>query len=93
METLIASVAAGLISGATTVIAAVMANNKSHAVLVERVERGNELVHYKIDRLSDRVDKHNGVIERMVVVEQSDKAQWVRIDELKDGLEAVRKEQ
>ncbi len=93
METLIASVAAGLISGATTVIAAVMANNKSHAVLAERVERGNELVHHKIDRLSDRVDKHNGLIERMVVVEQSTKAQWQRIDELKDGLEAVREEQ
>lgn len=92
METLIASVAAGLISGATTVIAAVMANNKSHAVLAERVERGNELVHHKIDRLSDRVDKHNGLIERMVV-EQNTKAQWVRIDELRDDLETVKKEQ
>lgn len=89
METLIASVAAGLISGATTVIAAVMANNKSHAVLAERVERGNELVHHKIDRLSDRVDKHNSLIERMVVVEQSTKAQWLRIDENRERIERL----
>ena len=57
------------------------------------MERGNELVHHKIDRLSDRVDKHNGLIERMVVVEQNTKAQWVRIDELRDDLETVKKEQ
>ncbi len=68
MEAIIASVVTALI------------NNKSTAVLAERVDKSNELLHYKIDRLSDRVDKHNGLIERMVTVEQSTKAAHKRID-------------
>ena len=53
-------------------------------MLTERVDRSNELLHLKIDRLSDRVDKHNGLIERMVVVEQSTKAAHKRIDGLEN---------
>lgn len=37
-----------------------------------------------IDRLEQKQDKHNGLIERMVVVEQSNKSAHHRIDELKD---------
>ncbi len=36
-----------------------------------------------INRLEQKQDKHNQLIERMVKVEESDKAQWKRIDEIK----------
>ena len=43
----------------------------------------NHLTNYKIDQLTARVDKHNGLVERMVVVEQSTKSAHHRIDEMK----------
>ena len=39
-----------------------------------------------IKRLEEKQDKHNQLIERMVKVEASDKAQWKHIDELKGKL-------
>lgn len=80
MEAIVASVVVALVTAAGSVGGAALINNKSHAVLVERVERSNELLHCKIDTLSERVDKHNSLIERMVVVEQSTKAAHKRID-------------
>jgi len=41
---------------------------------------------YRIDQLEKKVEKHNNLVERMVVMEQSDKAQWSWIDEFKEKL-------
>lgn len=40
---------------------------------------------YRIDQLEKKVEKHNNLVERMTILEQSDKAQWVRIDEMKEA--------
>ena len=45
-----------------------------------------------IAQLSNRVDKHNNVIERMTRIELGDKAQWVKIDVLKERLTKVEDE-
>lgn len=37
-----------------------------------------------ISRLEQAQVKHNNLIERVVVLEQNDKAQWRRIDEFKE---------
>lgn len=37
-----------------------------------------------ISRLEQAQVKHNNLIERVVVLEQNDKAQWKRIDEFKE---------
>ena len=37
-----------------------------------------------IKRLETKQDKHNNLIERVVVLEQNDKAQWKYIDEFKE---------
>ena len=37
-----------------------------------------------ISRLEQAQVKHNNIIERVVVLEQNDKAQWRRIDEFKE---------
>lgn len=40
---------------------------------------------YRINQLEKKVDKHNCLVERMVVVEQSTQSAHHRIDELKEG--------
>jgi len=37
-----------------------------------------------ISRLESKQDKHNNLIERIVVLEQNDKAQWKYIDSFKE---------
>lgn len=46
----------------------------------------NRLTTYRIGELEKKVDKHNGLIERMAVVEQSTKSAHHRIDELTDEI-------
>ena len=43
----------------------------------------NKLVTYRIEQLEQTVRKHNSIIERVALIEQDDKAQWKRIDELR----------
>lgn len=52
----------------------------------------NKLVIYRIEQLEETVKKHNTVVERVVILEQDEKAQWKRIDELRNDLEDIRKE-
>jgi hypothetical protein len=42
----------------------------------------NRLTAYRIDQLEKKVDKHNTLIERMVIVEQSTKSAHHRLDDL-----------
>lgn len=51
------------------------------------VRQSNKLVNYRIDRLEEKVTKHNNLVERMTVVEQSTKSAHHRIDELKHEME------
>lgn len=46
------------------------------------VRQANRLVCYRIERLEQAVQKHNGLVERMVAVETSDKQAHKRIDQL-----------
>ena len=41
---------------------------------------------YRIDQLEKKVEKHNNLVERVVILEQADKAQWKYIDTFKDEL-------
>lgn len=42
---------------------------------------------YRIDQLEKKVEKHNSLVERMVVVEQSTKSAHHRLDELTREME------
>lgn len=42
---------------------------------------------YRIEQLEKKVDKHNSLVERMIVVEQSTKSAHHRLDELKKEME------
>lgn len=42
----------------------------------------NKLTNYRIEQLEEKVKKHNNLVERMIVVEQSVKSAHHRLDEL-----------
>lgn len=61
-----------------TLAGSYFSNNKNTAVMQEQIKD----VKGDITILSNRVDKHNNLIERMVKVEESTKSAHHRIDEI-----------
>ena len=52
-------------------------NNIKYDMMIDQVRKD-------LKRLEEKQDKHNQLIERMVRVEDSDKAQWRWIDKFKE---------
>lgn len=50
----------------------------------------NKLVVYRLEKLEQKVDKHNCVIERVTLLERDNAGQWKRLDELKRDLEEIK---
>lgn len=50
-------------------------------IIVALTQNGKTI--YRIDQLEKKVEKHNNLVERMVILEQSEKAQWSWIDKFK----------
>lgn len=44
----------------------------------------NSKTMYRIEQLEKTVAKHNNLVERVVILEQADKAQWRYIDQFKE---------
>ena len=72
-EAIIVALIGGICTAIPSLIATVVINNKSIAVM-----------HYKIEDLTKKVEKHNNVVERMAVAENSIKSAHRRIDDLVD---------
>ena len=49
----------------------------------------SKLTNYRLQRLEERVNKHNNLIERMYKVEDSTKSAHHRIDELREEMRDV----
>lgn len=47
----------------------------------------NKLTNYRIEQLEKKVDKHNGLVDRMIIVEQSVKSAHHRVDEMREELD------
>lgn len=58
MEAIVVALISGLLTGIPTLVANVMSNRKSTA-----------LMEYKIDKLDEKVHAHNNLIDRMYKVE------------------------
>lgn len=71
-DVVVTAIISGLCVAIPSVIATMSSNNKSNA-----------LMNYRIDELTKEIEKHNSVVERMAVVENSLKSAHHRIDELK----------
>ena len=52
----------------------------------------NKLTNFRIAELEKKVEKHNNVIERVTILEQSQKAQWTRYDEIREIVEKIKDE-
>lgn len=76
MDNIIVVLISDLCVGVPSVIATMMSNNKSNALL-----------NYCIDELIRQVEKHNSVVERMALQEREIKALWKKITQLKKDLE------
>lgn len=64
-----------------SVIGSALANNKTQALLV-----------YRLDELEKKVEKHNQVVERTVILERDMKTVFNRIDEINNDVKELRKE-
>lgn len=47
----------------------------------------NKLVNFRLKALEEKVNKHNNLVERMVVVEQRCKSNQHRLDEIENKIE------
>lgn len=87
MENIWVSLLTAIGGGIPAVIAVILSNRSHDKVIDERMKNMNE----KITELTNRVEKHNNLIERMVVVEQSTKSAHHRLDGLVSQLQIKEK--
>lgn len=66
METVIAA----LISAAAAVIVCIINSNAQHRKLLADLEQRDNLQAYRIEKLEEKVDKHNQVIDRTYKLER-----------------------
>lgn len=97
MEALISFLTA-LAGGIPAVLAVILSNRAHDKVVDERLKHTDEKIverskhtDEKIAELSAKVEKHNNLIERMVVVEQSTKSAHHRIDDVVTQLKITEK--
>ena len=50
----------------------------------------NKLVVYRIERLENVINKVDNAMERIVILEQNEKAQWNRIDDMRGDIENIK---
>lgn len=52
----------------------------------------SKLTNYRLEQLESKVEKHNNIVERFMVIEANETTQWKRLDELKNDVEVLKKE-
>ena len=76
------------VAGGLPTLLAVILSNRSHDKVVDEQ---NKFTNERIAELAKNVEKHNNLVERMVVVEQSTKAAHHRIDDITKQLNITEK--
>lgn len=76
----IAAIVSGVCVAVPTIIATIVNNSAHDQVTDERMKSTID----KIEELSERVNKHNNLIERMAIVERDLKTAWRQIDNIKE---------
>ena len=74
-EVIVAIIAA--VPALVTAIVSIIMSNRVLKVELDTVTN-------RLDKMEDKLDKHNNFMERIAVLEQKDAAQWRWIDEMKD---------
>lgn len=73
-----------LITAGALILVQIIISRKQQRIQDVKNEYVIKEVQDDIKRLEDKQDKHNSLIERMVVVERDLKTAWKNIDELKE---------
>ena len=72
---LLASIIAGLITLAGTIVTVTISNNST-----------KKLIEYRIEQVERRLDSYNNHSERLALIESNLKAMWKKVDDLYDKL-------
>lgn len=75
-----------IIPAAALIIVQIIISMKQQRVQDVRFEMTIKEIRDELTRLEHKQDKHNDLIERVVILEQADKAQWKYIDSFKEHL-------
>lgn len=73
-----------IIPAAALIIVQIIISMKQQRVQDVRFEMTIKEIRDDIARLEAKQDRHNDLIERVVILEQNDKAQWRYIDQFKN---------
>ena len=73
----IATIVVGLLAFCGTVISNMVSNSKTT---------------WRIEQLEAEQKKHNSVVERVLILEQSHKSQWKSLEELQNAIKDIKKE-
>lgn len=76
--TVIVAIVSGLCVAIPSLVATIISNKNS-----------NSLILYRIQELEHKQDKHNGVIERVCVIERDLKSAFYKIDEIKSEIKEI----
>lgn len=76
-EVVVAMIAA--VPALVTAIVSIIMSNRVLKIELDAVTN-------RLDKMEDKLDKHNNFMERIAVLEQKDAAQWRWIDEMKDKI-------
>lgn len=85
MNDIMASLLTAVAGGIPAVIAVVLSNRSHDKVIDERMKNMSE----RIAELSQRVEKHNNLVERMAVVEKTLEAEHNRLDVISRQLQDI----
>ena len=73
----LAEVIVGLLALTGTIIGSIMVSQKTV---------------WRIDQLERKVERHNQVVEKVLLLEHDEQTHWKRIDELRELIEQLREE-
>lgn len=82
--TILTTILSASIPAISLIIVQIIVSMKQQRVQDVRFEMTIKEIKDDISRLESKQDKHNQLIERIVVLEQNDKAQWNWIDDFKE---------
>ena len=82
--TILTTILSASIPAISLIIVQIIVSMKQQRVQDVRFEMTIKEIKDDISRLEHKQDKHNQLIERIVVLEQNDKAQWNWIDSFKE---------
>lgn len=85
-DVIAAALIAAVVPAIGSIIVQILINNKQRRVSEVKLDYTIKAIEEHIQRLEIKQDKHNNLIERMVIVERDLKSSFKRLDELRNDI-------